>query len=104
MESVGFACFAFFYVLILLLALTRPAEAIARFARAHWLCALGGVSYCSVVDEIFRTFLRQAQPGTSDWRRLAVTIFAGSATYGIARLSWVLLENPLLRRGHQYEY
>jgi peptidoglycan/LPS O-acetylase OafA/YrhL len=53
---------------------------------------------------ISHLLLRRDLPAISDWRSLGVTIFAGLVTYGIARLSWVLLENPLLRRGHQYKY
>src|SRR3981081_633064 len=88
MESVGFPCLAFFYVLTLLLALTTPGGLIARLARVRWLRELGRVSYCmyiihSVVDAVCHALLRRAPPAISDWRSMGVTVLAGFATYAV---------------------
>jgi len=109
MESIGFTWLAAFYIVILLLALVRPEAPIARAARMAWLRELGRISYCVyiihlVVNVFCHSLLRRAPPATADWRGAAVTIFAAFATIGIARLSWVLLEGPLVRFGHSFRY
>jgi peptidoglycan/LPS O-acetylase OafA/YrhL len=109
MESVGFTWVAFFYILVLLLVLTRPSSLIARVSRMNWLRELGKVSYCvyiihNVVDVIFHFALRRAPAATTDFRGVAVTILAALVTFGIARTSWRLFEGPLVRRGHIYKY
>jgi peptidoglycan/LPS O-acetylase OafA/YrhL len=109
MESVGFTCLAFFYVLTLLLALTTPGGPIARLARVRWLRELGRVSYCmyiihSVVDAVCHALLRRAPPAISDWRSMGVTVLAGFATYVVAWLSWKVFEGPMLRLGHGFKY
>jgi peptidoglycan/LPS O-acetylase OafA/YrhL len=107
--SGGFTWLAFFYVLILLLALARPSGPIARCARMRWLRELGRVSYCVyiihlVVNVICHALLRHAAPGTVGLRATAVTIFAGFATFGIAWVSWKIFEGPLVRLGHSFRY
>jgi len=109
MESVGFTCLAFFYVLTLLLALTTPGGPIARLARVRWLRELGRVSYCmyiihSVVDAVCHALLRRAPPAISDWRSMGVTVLAGFVTYAVAWLSWKFFEGPMLRLGHGFKY
>jgi peptidoglycan/LPS O-acetylase OafA/YrhL len=109
MESIGFTWLALFYVLILLLALVRREDPIARLARMAWLRELGRVSYCVyiihlAVNVICHSLLRRASPATSDWRGVATTLFAASATYGIAWCSGKLFEGPLVRLGHSYKY
>jgi peptidoglycan/LPS O-acetylase OafA/YrhL len=109
MESVGYTCLAFLYVLILLLALTTPGGPIARLARVRWLRELGRVSYCmyiihAVVDVVCHALLRRAPPAISDWRGMGVTVFAGFATYVVAWLSWKFFEGPMLRLGHGFKY
>jgi peptidoglycan/LPS O-acetylase OafA/YrhL len=109
MESIGFTWLAAFYVVILLLALVRREGPIARLARMPWLRELGRVSYCVyiihlVVNVICHSLLRRAPPGTSDWRGAVVTVFSAFATYGIAWISWKVLEGPLVRLGHSFKY
>jgi peptidoglycan/LPS O-acetylase OafA/YrhL len=106
MESAGFTCLALFYVLILFLALTRPAGPIARLARARWLREMGRVSYCmyiihAAVFVVLSHMSRRALPSISD---AEVTLLAALATYGIAWFSWQFFEGPLLRRGHAFKY
>ena len=109
MESIGFTTLAFFYALILLLAVARPAGLIARWARMRWLREIGRVSYCMyiihlVVNVLLHSVLRRAAPATTDARGAAVTVCAAFATYGIAWLSWKLFEGPLIHRGHAFRY
>ena len=109
MESIGFTWLAAFYIVILLLALIRREGPIARLARMAWLRELGRVSYCVyiihlVVNVASHTFLRRASPTTSDWRGVAVTLFAALLTFGIAWVSWKIFEGPLVRLGHSFKY
>ena len=76
METIGFTWLAAFFVVILLLALTRRDGPIARLARVAWLRELGRVSYCFyiihlVVNVFCHTLLRRASPGHFGraWRR-----------------------------------
>jgi len=109
METIGFTWLAAFYVAILLLALVRREGPIARLTRMAWLRELGRVSYCVylihlVVNVACHTLLRKAPPSISDWRGAAVTLFAAALTFGIAWISWKVLEGPLVRLGHKFKY
>ena len=109
METIGFTWLAAFFVVVLMLALTRRDGPIARVARLGWLRELGRVSYCVyiihlVVNVFCHSLLRRASPATSDARGAAVTIFSAFATLGIAWISWKLLEGPLVRLGHSFKY
>ena len=109
MESIGFTWLALFYVVILLLAIARPGDPIARVARMRWLRELGRVSYCMyiihlVVNVTLHSLLRRASPATTDWRSAGVTLLAALTTYGIAWFSWTCFEGPLLRVGHAFKY
>ncbi len=105
----GFSVLAFFYAMVLLLALAHPPGPIAVMARSRWLGEVGRVSYCMyiihlAVNDIAHTLLRHAPPATTGVRALSVTVLAALATYGIAFLSWRLIEHPLLHLGHSYKY
>jgi peptidoglycan/LPS O-acetylase OafA/YrhL len=109
MESIGFTWLAVFYVVILLLALTVSGGPIARWARAAWLRELGRISYCVyiihlVVNVACHSLLRRASPGTQDWRGASVTLLSALVTFGIASISWKILEGPLVRLGHSFKY
>jgi len=108
-ETLGFTWIAVFYLLILLLALSRPTGLIASLCRMAWLRELGRVSYCiyiihTAVNLFFHMALRHAAPQSSDAKGAVVTLLAALGTYGIARASWVILEHPLVRRGHAFKY
>jgi peptidoglycan/LPS O-acetylase OafA/YrhL len=109
MESVGYTCMAIFYGVILLLVLARPTSLLAAAARMSWLRELGSVSYCVylihlVVDVFCHAILLHDTPRFSNGRAVAVSLLAGFLTYGIAKFSWIILERPLLRRGHSFSY
>jgi peptidoglycan/LPS O-acetylase OafA/YrhL len=109
MESIGFTWLAAFYIVVLLVALVRREGPIARLARLAWLRELGRISYCVyiihlVVNTLCHAFLRHAPAATTDARGVAVTLFAGFATVGIAWISWKMFEGPLVRLGHSFKY
>jgi peptidoglycan/LPS O-acetylase OafA/YrhL len=109
MQTIGFTWVALFYGVIMLLALLRRDGPIARVMRVGWLRELGKVSYCMyiihlVVDLVCHYLLLHEIPRISTARGLAVSVLAIFVTYGLAKISWAVLEQPMLRRGHQFEY
>ena len=109
MQSVGYTWMAFLYVIILLLALVEFKGPVARLMRLGWLRELGCVSYCmyiihATVNGGCHAVLLHAKPSVANWQGAAVTICAALLTYGIAKLSWILVERPLLRLGHAFKY
>jgi peptidoglycan/LPS O-acetylase OafA/YrhL len=109
MQTVGFTWMACFYLTILAATLASPTGPLARWMRVRWLRELGRVSYCVyiihlVVDTLCHALLLHSRPVISTSRGLAVTALAGVVSYGVARLSWRLVERPLLKRGHQFAY
>jgi peptidoglycan/LPS O-acetylase OafA/YrhL len=108
-DSVGFTWVALFYCVILLLALFVPHGPIARVTRFGWLREVGKVSYCmyivhSVVALACHYILLHRIPRTSTAQGLAVSILSVFVTYGCAKISWTVLEHPMLRRGHKFRY
>ena len=107
--TTGLSWIACFYVTVLLLVLVSPAGLIARAARARWLRELGRVSFCvylihlGVLYVAFGFVLRRI-PQITDLRCIALAIVCAVATYLIARLSWVYIEDPLIRVGHRALY
>jgi peptidoglycan/LPS O-acetylase OafA/YrhL len=109
MQSVGFTWMALFYVVILLLAVGYPGSWIASIFRNKWLRELGVVSYCVyiihiVVNVVLHALLLHKGPRISTGKGAIVTVIAGFVTYGIAKISWLLFEGPLQRRGHAFKY
>jgi peptidoglycan/LPS O-acetylase OafA/YrhL len=109
MQSVGFSWLAIFFGLILILILVSPRGPIASVARMSWLHELGRVSYClyiihQVVNLFCHAILQPTRDSAVRWEVLAVPTVAIVLSYGIARLSWTFLEQPLLHRGHTFKY
>jgi len=109
MQTFGFTWLGMFYVVALLLSLLRTGGPIARVMRVGWLRELGTVSYCVyiihiVVNVVCHAVLLHATPKISTPKGAVVTVAAAFLTYGLAKLSWIVYENPLLRRGHAFRY
>jgi peptidoglycan/LPS O-acetylase OafA/YrhL len=109
MISVGYTWIAGFYAIILILAIGKPAGAIARVTRMGWLREFGRVSYCFylihlVLRLILQILVRAAKGPTGPGQEIGISIAAIALSYGLARLSWTYFEYPLLRRGHAYHY
>jgi peptidoglycan/LPS O-acetylase OafA/YrhL len=107
-EIFGFTWIALFYTVVLLLALLSSSGPIARVARMGWLRELGKLSYCIYIIHVAVDFLcfkvGHTPTGQSFPHDIAITLLAGAITYTIAKLSWIFLEQPLLRIGHKYTY
>jgi peptidoglycan/LPS O-acetylase OafA/YrhL len=109
MQSVGFSWLAIFFGLILILTLVSPRGPVASLARMSWLHEFGRVSYClyiihQAVNLFCHAILQPTPDSVAGWKVLAVPTVAMVLSYGIARLSWTFLEQPLLHRGHTFKY
>ena len=108
-QTLGYSWLAFFYALLLLIVLVDPQGMLARFARWGWLRDLGRVSYCLYIIHpavgyfCFGLLLHDIIHFTG-WRSGLVAILAIALSYGIAKISWILFEQPLLRLGHLHKY
>jgi peptidoglycan/LPS O-acetylase OafA/YrhL len=105
MQSIGYTWMALFYAVILVLGIGHQRGWIARLLRTGWLRELGVVSYCVyiihiVVNVVLHAVLLHKVPRISTGKGAAVTVLAAFVTYGVAKMSWLLLEAPLQRRGH----
>jgi peptidoglycan/LPS O-acetylase OafA/YrhL len=109
METVGLTVTALTYGTVLLLALLQPAGPIAAVARTGWLRELGRISYCVyiihvAVNVVCHAMLLHDTPRVSTPKGLGVSLLAVLITCGFATVSWILLEKPLLQRGHRFKY
>jgi peptidoglycan/LPS O-acetylase OafA/YrhL len=111
----GYSCLAFFYTCCLLVALMQGSW-INRVLCRKWLIELGRISYC-----VYLIHLPLLQSGHYVIRIVAhhfsinfrhsgglVVLFGtlvGTAlSIAIARISWRIFEEPMLRRGYVYKY
>jgi peptidoglycan/LPS O-acetylase OafA/YrhL len=109
MCAAGFSVVALFYVALLMAALCIPGQPISLIARWSFLRKIGTVSYCMylihvVVDVGSHAVILRSTPKISTPLGAAVTIFAALLTFGIAQVSWIFFEEPLLKRGHVFRY
>jgi len=108
MQTVGFTWMAAFYAVLLLLAVERREGLLASILRSRVLRELGTVSYCVylihlVMNVGLHAVLLRAPPRISTAAG-GVTALALALTYLVAKMSWLLLEGPLQRRGHAFKY
>ncbi len=108
-QSLGYTWIAFFYACILLLAIRLPTGPIAKVCRSGFLRELGRVSYCMYIIHLpvqlgVSMLITHRPPQLFNFVDIAALIAALGITFGIARISWVLLEHPLLQIGHRCSY
>jgi len=108
-QTIGLTWMAFFYATILLLANGHTSGWIARLLRIGWLHEISAVSYCIyivhiVVNVVSHALFLHKVPRISTGKGAAVTFLAAALTYAVAKLSWILLESPMQRRGHAFKY
>jgi len=91
----------------------NPVISVAQNRRTLYVAlgilSLGVVSYCVyiihiVVNVVLHALLLHKGPRISTGKGAIVTVFAGFVTYSIAKVSWLLFEGPLQRRGHAFKY
>ena len=108
MVTVGYSLLGVFYASCLLLALAAGGG-VQKLFHNRVLRTLGVLSYClylihiSVVEGCRRTLAMYFGPSTTATHVLSLTIGI-SLVIVIAKLSWRLFEQPMLRRGHAFKY
>jgi peptidoglycan/LPS O-acetylase OafA/YrhL len=109
METIGYSFIALFFVALLLAALCIPEGRVGAICRWSWLRSVGAVSYCMylihvVVYVACHAVILHSTPKIATLRGAAVTVFAAVLTFAIAKFSWRIFEEPLLKRGHAFKY
>jgi peptidoglycan/LPS O-acetylase OafA/YrhL len=108
-QSIGYTWLAFFYVSVLIYALTRPRSVLSRALRVQWLGWLGGIAYgCylfhTAIDGMFFALIWHHDPVVTDASTLLTTLAALILTIVLARTSWHYFERPLIKIGHRSIY
>ena len=109
MQTAGYTWLALFFAVLLLLVLSRRASLPAALMRLGFLREIGGVSYCIYIIHmaIFlfcHQLLLHTLPVVTDVKAAGVTFLAAFVTYCLAKLSWKYFEQPMVRRGHGFQY
>jgi peptidoglycan/LPS O-acetylase OafA/YrhL len=105
----GLSCIDASCAFLLAVAIMFPNGLWASVCRWPLLAELGRLSYCLyVIHEAVNLMCHEVLLGTTprflDWSSVGVTILAALLAYGLAKLSWIFFEHPMLRRGHAYQY
>ena len=109
MITLGFSCIDALCASLLAIAIMFPSGLWASVCRWPFLLELGRISFClyiihAAVNLMCHEFLLGTSPRFMDRRSIGVTILAAALAFGLARLSWIFFERPLLRKGHAYQY
>jgi peptidoglycan/LPS O-acetylase OafA/YrhL len=82
---------------------------LSKMFRWSALREAGKISYCvyllhyPVLWTMHRLWLGH-EPTFDSWPAIGVTIAAFAATLLVAKISWRFFENPLISRGHSFQY
>lgn len=109
MVTFGYSWLAFFYTGCLLIAITGANATVQRVLCNRGLLQLGVLAYCIYLlhlplMEASRRLLGLRFAYSSTSTQFVGGLMGVLLTLGIAKLSWVFFEKPLLRRGHAYKY
>lgn len=109
LSSLNYTWIALFYLCLLLIALTQQQSMLAKTLRNPALISVGVVAYGTYLFHepvlgLCYALTRGTLPVITDFTTLATTIGALLLTLGLAKLSWVYFERPLIRLGHRYRY
>jgi peptidoglycan/LPS O-acetylase OafA/YrhL len=109
MQLVGYTWIGLFFSVLLLAVLVRPTSLLGWVTRMRWLRELGKVAYCVYIIHLTANLfchilITGNAPQISNWSGAFATFCAVLLTYAIAKLFWIVLENPLLKYGHEFRY
>jgi peptidoglycan/LPS O-acetylase OafA/YrhL len=108
--SVGYSWIAALFTGLLLLVISQTHGRTAGVMRMSWLRSLGTISYCLYLVHMpinqfsHLLLLHRSRPAIEDWKGVAVTLLAAALSLLVARLSWIYVESPLIRRGHCFPF
>ncbi len=106
----GLTWIAAFYALLLVLVVVNPGRVEKGLFRSYPLGKLGTVAYAVYLfhqgtNALFHFAMFGREPIITDSLSLTVTLLSLMAVLLLSALSWRVLENPLMRRGHsRYRY
>jgi peptidoglycan/LPS O-acetylase OafA/YrhL len=109
MQWAGYTWIGMLFTVLLLAVLVQPASLLGWLMRTPWLRELGKVSYCAyiihtAVNVFCHVLITGSAPQITNWFGAFATLCAAVLTYAIAKLSWIVLEDPLLQYGHKFRY
>ena len=107
MTSIGYTWISMFYAALLLVAITRPSNLERRLLTNVLCLELGAISYALYVCHQGVNWLNhwlffRAAPSAHDWPSLLVTCLSLLIAALVAKASWRILEQPILRKGQQH--
>jgi peptidoglycan/LPS O-acetylase OafA/YrhL len=108
--SLGYSWIAAFFTALLLLVVSQSRGWTAGILRASWLRFLGTISYCLYLIHMpinqfaHLLLLHRSRPAIEDWQGVGVTLLAAALALVVAKLSWIYIESPLIRRGHAVRF
>jgi peptidoglycan/LPS O-acetylase OafA/YrhL len=108
--TIGFSWLAAFYASLMVLVLAKPGALERRVFGSPVLVKLGTVAYAvyllhSGILHLYHYFIFHATPIVNNPPTLFVTLLALFTTLALAQISWVYLENPLIRKARlRYDY
>ncbi|MBC7909173.1 MAG: acyltransferase, partial [Pyrinomonadaceae bacterium] len=109
MSSIGHTWIAFFYLFMLLVAISQPEHFISRILRTRALVRVGIIAYglylfhFPVLGLCYAAF-RGHIPQPSDLGDALTTALAFILILVLAQLSWSYFEKPMVKLGHKYKY
>jgi peptidoglycan/LPS O-acetylase OafA/YrhL len=107
--TVGRTIIGFFFVFLLIIALTDKEGLLGKIFRWRLLRELGKISYCVYIIHqavgwvLYRSILH-SEPRFDAWSAIGLSVLSFAVTVLIAELSWKYFESPLIHRGHRYTY
>jgi peptidoglycan/LPS O-acetylase OafA/YrhL len=109
LSSLNYTWIALFYLCLLLIAITQPKSMLAGALRNPALISIGGIAYAAYLFHepvlgLCYAWTRGTLPVITDFKTLLITFCSLLLTLGMAKLSWVYFESPLVGLGHRYRY
>lgn len=107
--TIGEPVFGVLFLSLMAILLADPTSKLAKIFRWGPLRELGKVSYCVYIIHdavhwaVFR-FVGHELPRFTNWPSVGMTFLAFVLSIFAAEVSWFYFENPLIRRGHRYQY
>jgi peptidoglycan/LPS O-acetylase OafA/YrhL len=105
----GFSAVDEFMAGLLIIALIAPRGLLGTICRWGFLVEIGRISYClyivhEAVNLLLHVALLHKIPDFGNWRSIVLTLLAALTSIGIARMSWVFLEQPILRHARRFRF
>jgi peptidoglycan/LPS O-acetylase OafA/YrhL len=107
--SVGYGWMSALYASLVILALTDPQGLFDRAMRQPWIVDLGTTSYGVYLFHlgifgILSWMLHGHEHALITWRDCGIILLALALSMGLAKLSWLYFEKPIVRWSHGFRY